>query len=188
AKLALPVLGSTDAQSLAGLVATDLHGTGRDHGFLSEQLLSLRVIAADGTAQTVKPGDPLFHAAIGAIGCCGVVAGGELALVDAYHLAKGSTMVDRKQAEADIDGLLQDHEHLSFYYVGGSDDSESIRMHTWDRTTAPLSEGWEQHKLRSELADFAISAFWSGVAEMLADIDEDSWRSNVLAPDSWLVL
>src|SRR5690606_38279243 len=68
AKLALPVLGSTDVQSLAGLVATDLHGTGRDHGFLSEQLLSLRVIAADGTAQTVRPGDPLFHAAIGAIG------------------------------------------------------------------------------------------------------------------------
>jgi L-gulonolactone oxidase len=28
---ALPVLGSTDAQSIGGLIATDLHGTGRDH-------------------------------------------------------------------------------------------------------------------------------------------------------------
>jgi FAD/FMN-containing dehydrogenase len=42
--LALPVLGSTDAQSLAGLIATDLHGTGREHGFLSEQVLSLRAL------------------------------------------------------------------------------------------------------------------------------------------------
>lgn len=188
AGLGLPVLGSTDAQSLAGLVSTDLHGTGRDHGFLSEQLLGLRVIAADGTACTVKPGEPLFHAAIGGLGCCGVVAEVELALVDSFRLAKSSTMVDRKDSEAGVEALLQAHEHLSFYYVSGSDQSESIRMHTWNRTTAPLSEGWEQYKLRLELGDFAISAFWPGLAELLADVDEDSWLSNTLSPDQWLVM
>jgi FAD/FMN-containing dehydrogenase len=187
-KLALPVLGSNDAQSLAGLVATDLHGTGRDHGFLSEQLLSLRLIAADGTAQTVKKGDPLFHAAIGGVGCCGVVAEIELALVDTYQLATGSTMVDRQQSEADIDALLQANEHMSFYYVGGSKQSESIRMHTWNRTTAPISENWEQHKLRGELADFAASAFLPNLTELLGKVDEDSWLSNTMLPDEWLVM
>lgn len=188
AKLALPVLGSTDAQSIGGLVGSDLHGTGRDHGFLSEQLLSLRVIAADGTARTVKRGDPLFHAAIGGLGCCGVVAEVELALVDAYHLAMASQMVDRQQTEGEVEALLQAHEHLSFYYVSGSDEGEAIRMHTWNRTTAPISEHWEQHKLRSEIADFAVSAFFPNVAELLADVDEDSWLSNTLIPDHGLVM
>jgi FAD/FMN-containing dehydrogenase len=188
ANLGFPVLGSTDAQSVAGLVATDLHGTGRDHGFLSEQLLSLRIIAADGTAQTVKRGDPLFHAVIGGIGCCGVVAEAEFELVDAYQIAKSSTMVDRKQSEANLESLLQDHEHMSFYYVAGSEESEAIRMHTWNRTTAPVSDHWEQYKLRSELADFAISAFLPGLAEVLADVDEDSLLSDSLIPDDWLVM
>ena len=48
AGLALPVLGSTDAQSLGGLIASDLHGTGRDHGFLSEQVLALTVLVGVG--------------------------------------------------------------------------------------------------------------------------------------------
>ncbi|HWO07830.1 MAG TPA: FAD-binding protein, partial [Polyangiaceae bacterium] len=50
--LALPVLGSTDAQSIGGLVATDLHGTGREHGFLSQQILGLRLVSAAGHART----------------------------------------------------------------------------------------------------------------------------------------
>lgn len=188
AKLALPLLGSTDAQSIGGLIATDLHGTGRDHGFLSEQLLRVRVLAADGTARTVERDDPLFHAVIGGIGCCGIVTEAEFELVDAYHLAMASTMVDRKQTEAELDTLLQAHEHLSFYYVSGSDEGESIRMHTWNRTTAPISENWEQYKLRSELTDLTASAFFPNVAELLADIDEDSWLSNLLLPDEGLVM
>ena len=85
ANLALPVLGSTDAQSLGGLIATDLHGTGRDHGFLSEQILGLRVVFADGDARDVGPGDPLFHAAMGGLGAVGVVTEVELQLVEGFN-------------------------------------------------------------------------------------------------------
>ncbi|NVB37770.1 FAD-binding protein [Pseudenhygromyxa sp. WMMC2535] len=186
--LGLPVLGSTDAQSIAGLTATDLHGTGRDHGFLSEQVLSLRIIDAAGAAKTVRPGDPLFHAAFGAIGTCGVVCELELQLVDAFRMQKATEMVDRAAAEAGIEDLLAANEHMSFYYVGGSDESESVRVHRWNRTEAPLTPQWEKHKIRAELSDFALSAFLPGVAELVADIDEDSWLSDRLAPDDALVM
>jgi len=186
AGLALPVLGSTDAQSIAGLLATDLHGTGRDHGFLSEQIRGLRIVAADGTARTVRPRDPLFHAAIGGIGCCGVVTEVELQLVEGYRLEKITEMVDRKQSEAELEALLAANEHLSFYYVGGAD--EAVRVHRWNRTEAPLTKRWARRKLRDELTDFAISAFVPKVAEVLADIDEDAWLSDVLAPDRALVV
>ncbi len=46
--LALPVQGSTDAQSIAGLIATDIHGTGRDAGFLSTNLRSIRLVDGEG--------------------------------------------------------------------------------------------------------------------------------------------
>jgi len=188
AGLGLPVLGSTDAQSIGGLIATDLHGSGRDHGFLSEQVRALRIIAADGEAQTVEPGDELFHAAIGAIGTCGVVAEVELELVERYHLEKITEMVDRSETEANIDKLLAANEHLSFYYVGGSELSEAVRVHRWNRTEAPLSDNWEKLKTRKELNDFAISAYFPGVAKKIADIDEDAWLSDALAPDEALVM
>ncbi len=186
--LGLPVLGSTDAQSIAGLIATDLHGTGRDHGFLSEQVLSMRVMAADGAARTVRRGDPLFHATFGALGTSGIVCDVELQLVPGFHVEKTSAMVDRAETEANIGRLLQENHHVSFYYVGGADESESIRVHTWNHVDAPLTPDWEKIKIRAELTDFALSAFAPSVAEALVDIDEDAWLSNVLVPDKRLVM
>jgi len=186
--LALPLLGSTDAQSLGGLVATDLHGSGRDRGFLSEQLRSLRVVAANGVARTVTPGEPLFHAAIGGVGCCGVVTEIELQLVDSFRLEHVSEMVDVRWAEANIVDLVAANEHLSFYYVGGGRRDESIQMHTWNRTLAPLTPNWARKKVRHELQDLLLSAFIPDAAELLSAIDEDSWISNTFAPDRALVM
>ncbi|NJK32114.1 MAG: hypothetical protein HC927_06690, partial [Deltaproteobacteria bacterium] len=174
--------------SIAGLIATDLHGSGREHGFLSEQVLSLRIVAADGSVASVGRGDPLFHAAFGALGCCGVVCEVELELVPAFNLEKTTAMVDRAASEAELAELLRANDHVSFYYVGGADESESVRVHQWNHTDAPVSEGWEKLKTRAELSDFAISAFMPWAAELIADIDEDSWLSNVLAPDHRLIM
>lgn len=187
AGLALPVLGSTDAQSIGGLVATDLHGTGRDHGFLSEQIRALRVIDAAGQARTVRPGDDLFHAVCGGLGACGVVTEVELALVPAYRLRKTSAMVDRADAERDLAQALSGHDHVSFYYVGGT-EGEAIRQHTWDRVDAPETEGWVAKKTQAELQDFALSAWLPSLAEGLVRLDEDHWLSNLAAPDKALVM
>jgi FAD/FMN-containing dehydrogenase len=186
--LGLPVLGSTDAQSLGGLVASDLHGTGRDHGFLSEQVLSLRVLAHDGSAKLVRAGDPLFHAVFGALGTCGVVAELELQLVDAFNLVKTTLMVDRAATETAIEDHLADNDHLSLYYVGGGDDGESVRMHCWNHTSEPITDNWQKLKARAELSDFAISAYFPGVAQLIADIDEHAPVSDALAPDHRLVM
>lgn len=185
--LGLPVLGSTDAQSIAGLVSTDLHGTGRDHGFLSEQILGLRIIDANGEAKTVRPGDAVFHAAIGAIGTCGVIAEVELQLVDSFRLEKRTQMVDRYETEDGIDGALADNEHVSFYYIGGSKECEAIRMHRWNRTQAELTPEWESHAARVELSDFAISAYASRFAREVADVDENAPVSDLFAPDHQIV-
>jgi FAD/FMN-containing dehydrogenase len=188
ASFALPVLGSTDAQSLGGLIATDLHGTGRDHGFLSEQILGLRVVLADGDARDVGPGDPLFHAVMGGLGAVGVVTEVELQLVDTFNFCKRTAMVDRATTEAQLDALILQHDHQSYYYIGGASRQEAVRAHTWDHTQDPVTEGWDATKAAQELSDFGISAFLPELAEALVQLDEDHVLSNLAAPDHQLVM
>jgi FAD/FMN-containing dehydrogenase len=183
----LPVLGSTDAQSIAGLVCTDLHGTGRDHGFLSEQILSLRIIDARGVARTVKRGDPLFHAAIGGLGALGVIAEVELALVPAFNLRKTVRMVDRGWAEEHIDELLSRRDHLSFYYAGGAAATRSVRMHTWDCTDESPDQDWQKTMADAELGDFVLSGFVPGAIELLGTQNADAlWIQPFVAEKSFV--
>jgi L-gulonolactone oxidase len=161
--LALPVLGSTDAQSLAGLIATDLHGTGREHGFLSEQVLSLRIVNSRGEAETFHPGSDVFHAAIGAIGTCGVVTEVELRCVPAFHLEKSIWIIKRGEVERDLERMLRMHDHVSFYYLSGV-DVEHVRMNVWDHvgTDKPLSKLQRLRKMAGELSDMIFSGYLLG--------------------------
>jgi FAD/FMN-containing dehydrogenase len=161
--LALPVLGSTDTQSLAGLIATDLHGTGRKHGFLSEQVLSLRIVNARGEAETFLPGSDVFHAAIGAIGTCGVVTEVELRCVPAFHLEKSIWIIKRSEVNRDLERMLRMHDHVSFYYLSGV-DVEHVRMNVWDHTgtDTPLSKLQRLRKMAGELSDMIFSGYLLG--------------------------
>ncbi len=173
---ALSVAGSTDPQSVGGLVATDLHGTGRDHGFLSESLLSLRIVDGQGRVADHRPGDDVFHAAIGGFGTCGVVVGADIAVEPAYNLATSVKVVDRRWAEENIDALLAENSHLSFYYFGGfarddaQDETEGltvVRMNRWRRTVDPPSQFLRTRSLVAELADLVFSGFLFDAARML---------------------
>jgi len=66
--LAVVALPSHDAQSIGGILSTDVHGTGRDVGFVSQSVVGLRIVDGKGEAHEVGPEDDLFRAAIGGIG------------------------------------------------------------------------------------------------------------------------
>lgn len=104
--MALPVAGSTDAQSIGGLIATDLHSTGHSAGFLSQQLLELRVLDAssaehifckDESVDRGKQGRWIWSLPggekrelswlpiAGALGVCGVVVEAVLKLDTAFN-------------------------------------------------------------------------------------------------------
>ena len=149
AGMALPVAGSTDAQSIGGLIATDLHSTGHSAGFLSQQLLELKVLDAKGAEhlfvkdQSVargklgrwiwRPPRPARARKLsrlpisGALGVCGVVVEVVLKLDTAFNFRKTQPFVPRKWAEDKIAELLKKrqpnelfaYDHVSFYYAGG---------------------------------------------------------------------
>jgi FAD/FMN-containing dehydrogenase len=164
--LALPCLGSTNGQSIAGLVSTDLHGTGRDHGFLSEQILSLRVVDSSGRAETYPRDSAVFRAAVGGIGCAGVVTEVELQCVDSFRLRKSVTLISREEAENETDRIIAENDHVSLYYLG-SINCGVVRMNCWNRTTDANSNGQVRKKLSTELADLSFSGYIFGLAHTL---------------------
>lgn len=168
--LAFPAGGSTNAQSLGGLVATDVHGTGRDHAFLSEQILSLRIVDSRGAAHTVRPGNELFHAAIGGSGLVGVVTEIELQCVPLYNLEKSIRIVEIADTERNIGKILAEHDHVSFYYLGGI-HTKTCRMNLWDNTRRPVSALLEPKKMFQELVDMGFSGFVLGLARSLHKLD-----------------
>ena len=64
---------SHDAQSIAGILSTDVHGTGKNWGFVSESVVGLKIIDGNGEIIECKPSDELFKAAIGGIGAVGII-------------------------------------------------------------------------------------------------------------------
>jgi hypothetical protein len=189
AKMALPVAGSTDAQSLGGLVATDLHSTGIEAGFLSQQILEVKALASTGDVLTFTkdesiargtPGrwhyeSPTFGARMlrklpvsGALGTAGIVFEIVLKLDAAFNMEKSARFVPREWAEANIGRLLDpdekdplfDYDHVSLYYPGGGGgDIQTVRLNSWKRTEKPVSEGADEIKTIRELFDHVGSAF-----------------------------
>src|SRR5215218_2780093 len=75
--LAFDALPSHDAQSIAGILSTDVHGTGENWGFVSQSVVRLKLIDGRGEIHECEPSDDLFKAAIGGIGAVGYSGGGD---------------------------------------------------------------------------------------------------------------
>ena len=130
--LAFQTLASHDAQSLAGVVSTDVHGTGRGPAHPSDSLLKLDLLDASGTLHTdLTPDDDRFRAAIGGIGAVGIITKLTFQVGDAFNLVQGTFVEDLEWAEANLDRLSEDHEHVSFYAYAFTD---RLHVHTWTRT------------------------------------------------------
>ena len=187
--MALPVAGSTDAQSLGGLIASDLHSTGKRVGFLSPQLLEITVVTASGELSTftkneqiprgqtgrwswVPPGfaaELLSHLPVaGALGVLGVVAEIVLKLDAAYNMRKTERFVPREWAEANLERLLDPsaseefltYDHVSFYYAGGGQQPiKTVRLNGWRRTTEAVSPNADELKTVREIFDIVGSGF-----------------------------
>jgi hypothetical protein len=161
--LALPVLGSTDHQSLAGVVATDVHGTGKDHGFLSEQILELRIVDANGNAHTYNSQSDIFHASIGGLGLCGIIIEVELQCVQSYNLEKSVQVFDIDWWEQNYEKLLAENDHLSIYYLGGT-ALKQVRVNIWNHTLAPVSANSAFWKKILEFSDIMGAGCFVGIA------------------------
>jgi hypothetical protein len=153
--LSLPTLGSTNAQSLGGLVATDLHGTRNTEGYLSNQIKSLKLVDANGDIHTFHQGSDELAAVAGGIGALGVVIEIELQCVPMYRLEKKVIVVEQTVVSDSIEKLLGYNHHLSFYYIGGT-KIQTCRMNTWNETVHEVSFLYKWRHFLTEIFDFIL--------------------------------
>ena len=92
--LALPNLGSIDAQSIAGVFATATHGSSLRYGLLSETVRGLSITLANG--QTVRcsatSNVTLFRAALVSLGALGVITEVTFRAIPAFNIAWEQTL------------------------------------------------------------------------------------------------
>lgn len=128
---AFAALPSHDAQSIAGILSTDVHGTGRDWGFVSETVVDLRILDSNGNPKTVGPTDDLFRAAIGGVGAVGVISEVTVQAVDRFNVEQVFEISDLTDVESRLDELINNNDHLSFYLFPFTTKCQISR---WNRT------------------------------------------------------
>src|ERR687893_1756768 len=111
--LAFGALPSHDAQSIAGILSTDVHGTGRDWGFVSQSVVHLKLIDGRGQIHECGPSDDLFRAAIGGIGAVGMIAEVTIQGVERFNVEQRGETADVAYVEKNIDRLLDENDHFS---------------------------------------------------------------------------
>jgi D-arabinono-1,4-lactone oxidase len=93
--LTMPTLGSIDDQSIAGAIGTGTHGSSMSHGLLSDKVLSLRIVLANGQAVKCSPSQSpdLFRAALVSLGALGIVVEVEYQMRDAADIEWHQTIL-----------------------------------------------------------------------------------------------
>ena len=155
AGLALGNQGDIDRQSIAGVVGTGTHGTGRDLPNLSAAVTGARVALADGTITTCSAdtNPDLWQVARLNLGGLGIITQLELQLRNAYRLRQTGW-------EANLDATLErvpeevaNNRHFEFFWFPTADFcAAKATNETDDPAEYPLAEegercGWSHEVL-----------------------------------------
>ena len=156
--LAFEAMPSHDAQSIGGILSTDVHGTGVRWGFVSDSVVGLKIIDGNGDTHECRPSDELFKAAIGGIGALGVITEVTVEGVPRFNVEQRVSIEDLSCVERDFDRLLDEHDHLSLYLFPFSG---KCQVNTWDRTCRGRSRLGNVREFLSISLD-ALLAAWLG--------------------------
>jgi hypothetical protein len=129
--LAFAALPSHDAQSLAGIISTDVHGTGKNWGFVSESVLKIKLIDGKGDVHECKPTDDLFKAAIGGIGTVGIISEVTIQAVDRFNVEQRVWVTSLDSVKDNLDQLIQENDHLSLYIFPYTN---KCQINAWNKT------------------------------------------------------
>jgi L-gulonolactone oxidase len=148
--LALASLGSIDSQSVAGVVATGTHGTGRGFRCLSTQVARLELVDGRGEHVTLERGHPDFDGAVVALGALGVVHAITYDVVPAFRLHDITGLRRFDDAIEHVDEIVASGDHVKLWWLAPGDDAVVFRF---DRTGEPANDSrfrrWFQERVIS---------------------------------------
>jgi hypothetical protein len=156
--LAFEALPSHDAQSIAGILSTNVHGTGRDWGFVAEMVERLKIIDGKGEIHECAPVDDLFKAAIGGIGAVGIISEVTVRTVPKFNAEQKFTLAPCAEVRNDLESMLEENRHLSLYIFPFA---TVCQVSIWNPTTKEKSFLNEFREFVAISFD-ALNAAWFG--------------------------
>src|SRR5215217_450320 len=162
--LAFRALPSHDAQSIAGILSTDVHGTGNVHGtgdgwgFVSQSVVRFKLIDGKGEVHVCGPSDDLFKAAIGGVGAVGIITEVVVQGVERFTVEQRVQTANLSFVKENLGRLLDDNDHLSLYLFPFTD---KCRINTWNRTDKKQTILGDLREFARISAD-ALAAAWVG--------------------------
>lgn len=162
--LAFRALPSHDAQSIAGILSTDVHGTGNvlgtgeEWGFVSQSVVGLKLVDGKGDAHECGPSDDLFKAAIGGVGAVGIICEVVVEGVERFNVEQRVQTMDVSFVKNSLNQLLRENDHLSLYLFPFTD---KCRVNTWNRTGKGRSFLGDIREFLRTSVD-ALGAAWIG--------------------------
>jgi hypothetical protein len=160
--LAFAALPSHDAQSIAGILSTDVHGTGRAWGFVSSSVVRLKLLDGNGAIIVCDPAHDLFKAVIGGVGAVGIILEVTVQGVTRFNINQRVETRDLEEVRRSLDTLVATNDHFSLYLFPFTDQCQ---VNTWNRTDQP-------HSTYADIREFANISFDALLA---------AWAGNLLA-------
>ena len=129
--LAFVGLPSHDAQSIAGILSTNVHGTGKNWGFVSDSVVSLKLVDGKGVLHQCQPSDDLFKAAVGGVGAVGIITEVVVQAVSRFNVEQKVELSELSFVRNNFERLFEENDHLSLYLFPFTG---KCQINTWNRT------------------------------------------------------
>ena len=127
--LALPVLGSITAQSVAGATSTGTHGSSLTWGGLHTLIHGLRLVDGRGEIVALEVGHPDLPGARLALGALGVLTELTLRVVPAFRLVEELELLPFEQAAAELEDIARSAEWVKLWWLPHTDRALIFRYH-----------------------------------------------------------
>jgi FAD/FMN-containing dehydrogenase len=131
---ALPIVGSIQAQSVAGAIATGTHGSSLVHGNVASLVHAMRLVDGRGDLVELGPDDPRLEGARVHLGALGVVTEVTLRIEPAFRLRQ---VVEHVPVDGvDIEAVATSAEYVKVWWLPGTTHAQVVR---YSRTTEPAT-------------------------------------------------
>lgn len=140
--LGLRNMGDIDRQTLAGVVATGTHGTGRTLGSFSSDVAGFRLVLASGDVWTCSATEnpEVFLAGRVSLGMLGVMTEVTMALRPCYRLVENNFFLSSDELFHRLDELISTNRHFEFFWFPYSDIAVCKSLNETDKSARePLS-------------------------------------------------
>jgi FAD/FMN-containing dehydrogenase len=136
AGLSLPIVGSIQAQTVAGAIATGTHGSSLAHGNLSTLVVSVRVVTGTGEVIEVGEGDERLHGLRVHLGVLGVLSRVRLRVQPAGRLHQSVEHLPVAEVADALPEIARSAEYVKVWWLAHARSAQVVR---YARTEDPMT-------------------------------------------------